>query len=50
MNDETKREDGDAEQLLAVAPIIWKKYIAIRVAVIALSAGVVLTIVAAIIG
>jgi hypothetical protein len=43
MNDEAKRKDRDAEQLLALAPIVWKKHIA-------LSASVILTVVAALIG
>lgn len=50
MNDEAKGKDRDAEQLLALAPIVWKKYIALSVAIIALSAGVILTAVAALIG
>jgi hypothetical protein len=50
VNKEAKRQDRDADQLLAVAPIVWKKYIAIRVATIALSAAVGLTVAAAIIG
>lgn len=50
MNDEAKRKDRDAEQLLALAPIVWKKYIALTVAIITLSAGVILTVIAALIG
>ena len=50
LNKQAKRQDRDAEQLLTVAPIVWKKYIAIRVAIIALSASVILTVVAVILG
>ena len=50
LNTEAQSEDRDAEQLLALAPIIWKKYRAIMVAIIALSVGVTLTVVAAILG
>lgn len=50
MNDEAKRRDRDADQLLALAPIVWKKYIALTTAIITLSAGVILTVIAALIG
>jgi Family of unknown function (DUF5706) len=47
LNNEAARKDRDAEQLLALAPIVWKKYIAIKVAIGALSIGAILIVGAA---
>jgi hypothetical protein len=49
-NDEAARESRDAEQLLALAPIVWRKYIAIKLAIGALAAGAVLIVTAVVIG
>lgn len=50
LNAEAARETRDAEQALLLASIIWTKYLAIMVAIVALSIGGTAAVVAVVIG